>query len=697
MTQKTLNPLLAPSGNPLNAIAFDKIKNEHFAPAFDQALQTARTRVQAIRDSKTEADFENTIVALETCSEELDFVSLVYQNLLSAETNAELQALAKDVMPKLAAFSNDLFLDADLFERVKTVYTHRQTLKNTHKITLEQDRLLEKTYLAFVRNGALLAHEKKETLRKIDERLSVITQDYGDHVLASTNAYEMVLNRPEDLVGLPPSAIEAAEMNAKSRKKEGWVITLDYPSYGPFIRFSERRDLREQLWRAYGSRATSGENDNRALCVEIAKLRHDRAVLLGYSTHAHFVLEERMASKPETVHAFLERIWKVARPAAERDLAELRTFASEYESSGNASSPKIAVELQPWDVPFYTEKLKKSKYDLDEETLRPYFKLENVVEGVFEHAKRLYGLNFKKRSDLPVYHADVEVFEVSQASAQHSGEKHVGLLYTDWFPRPSKRGGAWMTSFRDQGLYNGSVQRPHISVVGSLTKPTSTQPSLLNFEEVRTIFHEFGHALHGLLSECHYRSIGGPNVYWDFVELPSQIMENWVREKDGLDVFAKHYQTGEKIPSDLVDRIRLVSRFQAGMTSLRQLNFCNLDLAWHEGDPSGVKDIEKFENTATEKCRLFPAFPGMVSSTGFSHIFAGGYSAGYYSYKWAEVLEADAFELFLERGLFHEETAKLFRTHILSRGGSEHPMELYKRFRGREPDPNALLRREGLI
>lgn len=684
------NPLLTASGNPLNAIAFDKIRNEHFSPAFDQALKTARERMQAILSSKAEPDFENTIVALETCSEELDFVSLVYQNLLSAETNPTLQALAKEVMPKLAAFSNDLFLDADLFARVKTVYTHRVTLKNTHQINLEQERLLEKTYLAFVRNGALLPPEKKESLRKIDERLSVITQDYGDHVLASTNAYEMVLTRLEDLIGLPPSAIEAAEIIAKSRKKDNsWVITLDYPSYGPFIRFSERRELREKLWRAYGSRATSGEHDNRPLCIEIAKLRHDRAQLLGYETHAHFVLEERMASKPETVHEFLERIWKVARPAADRDLQELRDFASHYE--------KHPVEIQPWDVPFYTEKLKKAKYDLDEETLRPYFKLENVVAGVFEHARRLYGLNFKKRAELPVYHPDVEVFEVTHANTDGNDGNFVGLLYTDWFPRPSKRGGAWMTTFRDQGLYNGSVQRPHVSVVGNLTKPTTTQPSLLNFEEVRTIFHEFGHALHGLLSECHYRSIGGPNVYWDFVELPSQIMENWVREKDGLDLFAKHHQTHEKIPADLVDRIRLVSRFQAGMTSMRQLNFCNLDLAWHEGDPSGVKDIEKFENSATEKCRLFPAFPGMVSSTGFSHIFAGGYSAGYYSYKWAEVLDADAFELFLENGLFNQETAKLFRTHILSRGGSEHPMELYKRFRGREPDPNALLRREGLI
>lgn len=660
----------------LDVVPFDQIKNEDFKPAFDDAFADARRRLDLIRKDQSEPSFVNTIEALEFASEELDRVSNVFSNLLHAHTNETLQGLAKEVMPRLADFSNDISLDEKLFVRVKAVFSRRQELG----LDGEQDRLLDKTYKFFVRNGALLAPDRKQRLREVDSRLATLGEQFSDHVLKATNDFALTLTDAKDLEGLPESVIEAASLEAKQRGTEGWVFTLQQPSYVPFLKFSHRRELREKMWRAYMSRATSGEVDNRPVAREIASLRHERAVLLGYETHAHFVLEERMASHPKEVEIFLKRLFTASKSAAERDVEEVRKFAG-------------VQDLKPWDFAFYSEKLQKARYGFDEEQLRPYFKLENVVEGVFEHARRLFGIVFKKRSDIPVYHPEVAVYEVME----ENGGRHLGYFYADFFPRASKRGGAWMTTFREQGYTQGQIKRPLVSIVCNLSKPTASKPSLLSLDEVRTIFHEFGHALHSLLSDCRYRSISGTNVYWDFVELPSQIMENWTKEKESLDLFARHFETGAKMPEDLIEKLKQAEKFQAGYFSLRQLAFAHLDLAWHAGNPAEIMDVEKFEEAAVSDCTLFPHEAGSIISCGFSHIFAGGYSAGYYSYKWAEVLDADAFEFFQEKGLFNQDVAKRFRESILSRGGTEHPMTLYKRFRGREPDPNALLRRDGLI
>lgn len=681
MKNSTHNALLEKSSLEHGAICFDKIKNEDFAPAFEKTLNRARNNLKKLIDNTDAPTFENTIEGLESCSDDLDQVSSIFSNLLHAHTHEMLQNLAKEVMPKLAEFSSDIFLDSRLFSRVRKVHDSANVLLNG-----EQKRLLEKTYKAFARNGALLKDNQKEELRKIDQKLSVLGQEFSDNVLKDTNAFELVITQKDDLAGLPDSAIEAAAIAAQERGKKGsWVFTLHYPSFGPFLKFSEKRNLREKIWLAYQTKCTKGETDNRPLITQITKLKNRRSQLLGYDTHAHFVLEERMASQPETVEKFLGRLLEVSRKAAEKDLIELKEMAG-----------RQVDRLQPWDVAFYSEKLQKKKFSLDEEQLRPYFRLENVIHGVFEHARRLYGLKFKQRKDLPIYHPDVELYEVSD---EKSGE-FVGLLYADFFPRSSKQGGAWMTNFREQGMQDGELNRPHVSIVCNFSKPTPTKPSLLTLDEVRTLFHEFGHALHSLLSQCHYRSLSGANVYWDFVELPSQIMENWVREKESLDLFARHYETGEKLPADLVRKIQEASRFQAGWLSLRQLNFAYLDFAWHASDISevhGPEDVEPYETKALSKTSLFEHVPGTVLSCGFSHIFSGGYSAGYYSYKWAEVLDADAFEYFKENGIFSRDVSDRFKNHILAKGGTEHPMELYKKFRGREPDADALLRREGLL
>ncbi len=675
-----VNPLLEKSNLDHQAIPFDRIRPEDFAPAFEAALRDARASLAKVVHCQEPPAFDNTIFALESCSEKLDQVSNIFSNLLHAHTHPTLQGLAREVMPRLSEFSSDIFLNEKLFSRIKSVY---EKGKEAGQLNDEQFTLLEKTYKAFTRNGALAKASDKSRLREIDQRLSVLGQVFSDHVLASTNSFELWITDRKDLDGLPESAIEAAAVAAKSKGREGaWLVTLQAPSYMPFMRFSTRRELREKLWRAYQSRATAGEWDNRPLILEISRLRAERARLLGYGTHADFILEERMAAGIETVRAFLERLFRVSYKAAGRELQELKSeFGAEVQ------------DLQPWDLAFYSEKLMRKRFDFDEEQLRPYFKLENVVEGVFEHAKRLYGLCFERREDLPVYHPEVQVFEVFEEGTK----AFVGLLYTDFFPRDSKQGGAWMTIYREQGLIDGKIQRPHVSIVCNFTKPTESKPSLLTLMEVRTLFHEFGHALHALLSQCTYRSLSGTNVYWDFVELPSQIMENWVKEKESLDLFARHYQTGAPIPTELVEKIRDSSRFQAGLLSLRQLSFAYLDLAWHASDVDRVDDVEAYETAILDKLSLFPHVPGSVLSCGFTHIFSGGYAAGYYSYKWAEVLDADAFEFFKEKGIFSREVADRFKNHILSRGGTEHPMELYRKFRGREPDADALLRREGLL
>ncbi len=649
-------------------------------PAAEAAIEEARGRIKAIRDYPQTATFENTILALELCSEKVDIVANVFYNLLGSSTNEELQKIAQELGPKISNFSSDIILDDKLFARVKTVWDQRKTLK----LTQEEAKLLENSYTDFVRNGANLNAEQKEALREIDQKLSRLGPEYSENVLKATNAFELLITDEKDLAGLPQGTREAARLAATEKSKQGWLFNLQAPSFMPFMKYSERRELREKMWKAYNSRAFKDSFDNQKVVLEIVKLRHERAQLLGFKTHADFILQKRMAENPEKVREFLNKLLAASMPAARRDLADAQKFADTL----NGPNP-----LMPWDFGFYTEKLKEQKFKINEEELRPYFKLENVIEGVFEHSRRLYGLTFKATTDYPVYHPDVKVYEV----LNESDGAFVGLFYTDFFPRDSKRGGAWMTNFFEQGLYGDTLMRPHVSIVCNFTKPTLTAPSLLTFDEVRTLFHEFGHALHSLLSQCRFRSLSGTNVYWDFVELPSQIFENWTLEKEGLDTFARHYETGATIPEELTKKIIDSSKFLAGYASIRQINFALMDMSWHSTDPDLIRDVDAFEKMVTENTRLLPTVDGMNSSCSFSHIFAGGYSAGYYSYKWAEVLDADAFEYFQEQGIFNKEVATKFKENILSRGGTEHPMELYKRFRGREPDPEALLRRDGLI
>lgn len=661
------------------AIPFDRLKPEHYLPALNWAIEKARHNLKTIKSQP--ANFANTILGLETCSEFLEVVSGVYFNLFSAEANTEHQALAKEISPVLAGFQSDVSLDGELFTKIKEVYDKR----TTENLNAEQLKLLEKVYKDFSRNGALLSAADKDKLRALDQELSLLGPQFAEHVLNATNGFEMLLDQKQDLVGLPDSAIEAAAIAAKEKgHTEKWLFNLQAPSYLPFMQYAQNRDLRKKIYLAFASRAFNDKFDNQEVIKKIVTLRHQRAQLLGFESHAEYVLQERMAKSPATVMTFLNQLLQPSKRAAEKDVNELRAFKKSFDGSD---------DLQLWDFAYYSEKLKEKKYAFNEEDLRPYFSLDRVTDGVFEHARRLYGLTFKEVHDVPKYHPDVKVFEVREEGTK----KYVGLFYTDFFPRETKKGGAWMTAYREQGFVGGQVRRPHVSIVCNFTKPTPSKPSLLTYDEVQTLFHEFGHALHGLLSNCTYRSLAGTNVYWDFVELPSQIMENWVREKEGLDLFARHYRTGETIPAEMVEKIKKANLFQAGYASLRQLTFALLDMAWHSQAPSANLDVDAFEKKMLEPLQVLPRPTGVNSSCGFSHIFQGGYSAGYYSYKWAEVLDADAFEYFKEKGLFDANVAKSFKENILSRGGTEHPMDLYKKFRGREPDPNALLRRDGLL
>jgi len=674
------NPLIEPLKNFDKALPFDQITADHFIPAVEHWVVDAKKNIQHILDNPSTPTFENVIFALEKSSERLDQASLAFGNLEVANGDEKIHEVGKKLYPLLASFSSDITLNSNLFEKIKYVYDH----KKEFKLTVEESRLLDKTYLSFTRNGALLDATKKETLRKIDQELSTLGPQFSEHVLKATNAFEMVLEA-SDLDGLPESAVEAAKDLAMSKGMQGkYIFNLQIPSYLPLVTYSKRRDLREKAFRAYNSRAVEGPLSNQELIKKILKLKRERAQLLGFKDHADFVLQERMAQTSTQVTSFLKRLQDVSFVAAEKDLKEVSDFAYEIDKLNDFKS---------WDFAYYSEKLKEKKYSFNEEDLRPYFKLENVVNGVFEHARKLYGIVFKENTQLPVYHPDVKCYEIYREDNQG----YLGLFYTDFFPRQTKKGGAWMTLFREQGYFDGDVRRPHVSIVCNFTKPTATKPSLLTYDEVRTLFHEFGHALHGILSDCRHRSMSGPNVYWDFVELPSQIMENWVNEKESLDLYARHYETNELIPKDLVDKLVRSQKYLAGWASLRQVQLGTLDMAWHTADPNTISDVQKFEDNAVSVFRLLPKIDGMNTSCSFSHIFAGGYSAGYYSYKWAEVLDADAFEYFKEQGIFNKDVAARFRDHVLSKGGSEHPMELYKKFRGREPDANALLRRDGLI
>ncbi len=670
------NPLL----KKFNTAPFSELKNEHFLPAIEQLITSTKAEIDAIVSNTETPTFTNTVEALENTGLQLDRATSIFFNLNSAETSEEIQKIAQEVSPMLTAFSNDILLNEGLFKKVKAVYENQ----GDFHLNTEQQMLLDKQYKSFSRNGANLSEEKKKTLRKLDTDLSKLKLTFGENVLAETNAYQMHLTKEEDLAGLPEGTKEAAAAAAQEKNLEGWVITLDYPSYIPFMKYAENRELRKELALAFGARAfQKNKNNNEENVLKIVALRHQRAQLLGYKSHAHFVLEERMAKTPQKVQAFLNELLEKAKPAAKTEFKELASFAKNRDG---------IEQLQKWDSAFYAEKLKQQKFNLDDEKLKPYFKLENVIDGVFTVAKKLYGLTFKLDNSIDKYHHDVKTYRVTDAE-----DTLVAIFYADFHPRPGKRGGAWMTSYKPQQKFHGINDRPHISIVCNFTKPTPTTPSLLTFNEVTTLFHEFGHALHGMLANTTYKSLSGTSVYWDFVELPSQILENWCYEKETLELFATHYKTGDVIPMELVQKIKESATFHEGMQTLRQLSFGMLDMSWHGGNPATISEVKKFETEAFEGTQLYPETPETCMSTAFSHIFQGGYSAGYYSYKWAEVLDADAFAYFKEEGIFNKKVAAKFKDFVLSQGGTQDPMELYVKFRGKKPDPAALLKRAGLL
>ena len=667
-----MNPLL----QDFNTAPFSKISNDNYKPAIQKGIEIAKLEIDAITDNSNEPTFENTTVALDFSGEKLNRITSIFFNLNSAETNDEIQKIAQEVSPWLSEFGNDITLNTALFARVKAVFNVKETLD----LSAEQTMLLDKQYKSFARNGANLNEEDKSKLREIDAKLSTLSLKFGENVLAETNAFELHITNENDLAGLPESEKEAA----KSKDKEGWVFTLDYPSYIPFLTYIDNRELRKKMAIAAGKKGFQDNSfNNEGVVLEIVNLRHQRANLLSYKTHAHFVLEERMAETPKNVIAFSNNLLEKAKPAAIKEFNNLEAYAKKLDGID---------QLQKWDGAYYSEKLKKELFDLDQEILKPYFKLENVIGGVFEIANRLFDLQFEEVSNIDKYHEDVKTFNVTDTKGNF-----VAVFYADFHPRKGKRNGAWMTSYKSQQIKNNINERPHVSIVCNFTKPTETKPSLLTFNEVTTLFHEFGHALHGMLANTTYNSLSGTSVSWDFVELPSQVLENWCFEKEALELFAKHYETGEVIPMNYVEKIKESASFHEGMQTLRQLSFGLLDMQWHGQDPTEISSVKDFENGAFADTKLYPDVAENVMSTAFSHIFQGGYSAGYYSYKWAEVLDADAFEYFLEEGVFNKEVATKFKENVLSKGGTEKPMELYKRFRGKEPKPDALLKRAGLI
>lgn len=675
----TKNPLLQIPSTPNFAPPFDSIKTPDYLPAVKEAIALARAAIDAIKHNPAAPDFENTIVALETSSDALGQVCSVFYNQLSAVGGDDLHALAQEIGPLNADFSSDIYLDETLFARVKAVYEAREKLG----LTPEQLTLVEDTFEGFEKAGAGLDEKKKTRLREISQEMSTLSPQFMNNAKQSMEAFEYLVTDAHELKGLPESALEAARHAAAEKgHKTGWLITLDMPSYLPVIQFADRRDLREKIWRARTNTAWGGEFDNSETLKKIVSLRHERAQIMGYKTHADFVLERRMAESPATVFTFLNKLKNAYKPSAIEDLERLKTFAKETDGLD---------DFKPWDATYYSEKLKEKLFDFSSEDLRPYFPLAQVLTGCFEHFSKLFGMKFREAKNYPVWHKDVQVFEVEDAK----NGSFIGTLYADFHPRTGKNSGAWKTSYRDQGLYNGGVERPVVSIVCNFTKPTPDKPSLLTHDEVLTLFHEMGHAVHALLSNVTYRSLAGTNVRWDFVELPSQVQENWCYEKETLDLFAAHYKTGEKIPESLIQKLIDSKNFLVGLGGLRQVSLALLDMAWHTADPSDITDIVEFEDEAVKDCALFPRLGG-PTSVSFGHIFAGGYSAGYYSYKWAEVLDADTFEFFKETGLYNQKTAQKYRDEILSKGGSIKPNVLYVNFRGREADPDALLRREGL-
>ncbi len=676
-----MNPLLQNFPKPYAAAPFDQIKPEHFIPAIDQLIAEADKDIQIIANQKEDPTFENTIVALETNGEKLGRAVEVLFNLNHAETCEELQKIAQDVSPKLSAFSSKMLMNEILCARIKVIYEGKDSRPH---VSTEEDTVLSNYYDDFMRNGAELEGSKKQRFADIKSELATLTLKFGEHVLAETNAYHLHLSKESDLDGLPDFVREAAAFEAQQRKLEGWVFTLHYPSYVPFMKYSKKRELREKMFMAFSFRANqNNEQDNKELIRKIVNLRLELAQIMGEKNYATYVLKKRMAEKPERVNSFIESLHLASRSFAEEEYKEVLDFAK-----GQGSEEP----LERWDWAYWSEQLRKAKYEISDEEVKPYFDLTKVTRAIFTLAESLYQIRFEKTDEIPVYHEDVEAYKVFDEDGDF-----LALFYADFFPRKGKQGGAWMTDFKGQNNLDTENSRPHISIVCNFTKPTTDKPSLLTFDEVNTFLHEFGHALHGMLSNVTYPSISGTSVYRDFVELPSQLMENWLTEKEWLNQVAEHYETGEKMPDELLQKLIDAKNFQAGYASERQLSFGFNDMAWHSIEEPFSGDIISFERAAMAKTELFPEIQGVCMSTAFSHIFAGGYAAGYYGYKWAEVLDADAFSLFKEKGIFNKSVAGSFRKNVLEKGGSEAPMVLYKRFRGQEPSIQGLLKRSGLV
>ncbi len=676
-----MNPLLALQ-NDHQPLPFDTVEADHFIPALEAALADARSKLEEISNNEEAPSFANTIEALEACDEWSDRISAIFFHLLHAHGTPELQALSKDIPPLLAAFSSDVSLNPKLFARIESLWEQKQSLS----LDVESSTLLENIYLQFRRNGAALAEEQKEELRALDQEMSVLGPKFAEHVVKATQAYALWTRDEELVAALPASARETAKAKAtQDERPDEWKFTLDAPSFIAFMTYAPDAELRKEMWTAFSSRCLRGDYSNLDLIRQLLTLRRKRASLLGYTGHAEFTLERRMVGNLEKLEAFYDRMIPAVYPAAKKDLESVRAHKEEVEGES---------ELFPWDYAFYSEKLRKARYDLDQETLRPWFELEATLQAAFDLAGDLWGIEFKPSEAQPGYHPQVRGFAVHEKGQVEP----MGHLIFDPHPRPEKKPGAWMAGLLSQGTWGGKLRNPLVAIVCNFTPPGESMPSLLTLDETRTLFHEFGHALHGLLSKCDHRSVAGTNVFWDFVELPSQLMENWLGEEEFLKDAFRHYESGEALPADQIERLLAAKNFQKGYQAARQVSFGKLDLSWHGRDPEELgEDLIAFENEALKDLRLFPPVADTAMSPAFQHIFSGGYSCGYYSYKWAEVLEADIFEVFQEEGLRNADTASRLREHIFSKGGSEHPMTLFKRFRGREPDPDALLRRDGLL
>ena len=676
------NPFFETFTTPHGTVPFDKIKISDYAPAIREGMRRQNLEIEAIVNNEAAPTFANTLIPYEKSGALLHCATTVFFNQLSAETCDEMQSIAQELAPQLSEHENNIRLNERLFARIRTVYQHRAD----ELLTPEQNKLLEDTYESFVRNGANLQGEDKEKYRQLCQELSLLTLQFSDNNLKATNNYQLVLTDEKQLSGLPESARDAAAETAREKGVQGWVFTLQAPSYTPFMTYADNRELRHELYMAYNTKCTHpGDDCNLDIVKRIVNIHLELARLMGHSNYAAYCLQERMAQNSDNVYNLLNQLLEAYTPTAHREYAEVETLAREEQGND--------FVLMPWDWGYYSQKLKDRKYSINDEMLRPYFELSKVKEGVFGLANRLYGITFKKNDAIPVYHKDVDAYEVFDRDG-----KFLAVFYADFHPRAGKRSGAWMTSYKEQWTdeTTGENSRPHVSVVMNFTKPTQDKPALLTFGEVETFLHEFGHSLHGMFANTVYQSLSGTNVYWDFVELPSQIMENFAIEKEFLHTFARHYKTGELIPDELVQRIVDSANFNVAYACLRQVSFGLLDMAWYTRTEPFEGDVEAYEKQAWAKAQLLPQVPGTCMSTQFSHIFAGGYSAGYYSYKWAEVLDADAFSLFKQNGIFDQATAQSFRENILSKGGTEHPMTLYKRFRGQEPSIDALLKRNGI-